>query len=95
MKEYETPPQSSPEKVKDVTVSVIRVCKGAIHRKNCRGAIHRAREYRGVEYRIMNTRLPKLYIADAIYLSFILLYAMDTALPLIGMSGQVELRILK
>jgi hypothetical protein len=47
------------------------------------------------EYRILNTRLPKLYIADAIYLPFILLYTMDTKLSPIGMSGQDELRILK
>ena len=69
-----------------MTVSVVRVC---------RGAIHRALEGIGVEYRTTNTRLPKLYLADAVYLSFVLLYSMNMALSLIGMSGQVELRILK
>jgi hypothetical protein len=43
----------------------------------------------------LNTRLPKLYITDAVYLTFILLYEMDTTLSLIGMSVQVEFRILK
>jgi hypothetical protein len=43
----------------------------------------------------LNTRLPKLYITDAVYLTFILLYATDTTLSLIDMSGQDEFRILK